>query len=146
MSGKRGRLLVCTLVMGLAGTGRSVFAAVPEQEGVDHVRTSSAVISRLIDQATERSQTFKGLVDAVDASDGIVYIEKGDCGQGLRSCFVNVTMAVVSLHGSAVTLNRWRLPFFFELPALISSNDIGDRGDYSAKNLTRTSEEHPRSE
>jgi hypothetical protein len=93
MSGRRGRLLVCTLVIGLAGTGRSVVAAAPDQEGVDHVRTSSAVIARLIEQAAERSQTFKGLVDPVNASDGIVYIEKGDCTHGVRSCFVNVTMA-----------------------------------------------------
>jgi hypothetical protein len=93
MSGRRQRFLACMLLMGLAGTRYSVFAAVPDQVGADHVRTSSEVIARLIEQATERSQTFKGLVHGVNASDGIVYIEKGECSHGVRSCFVNVTMA-----------------------------------------------------
>jgi hypothetical protein len=92
MSERRGRLLVYTLLMGLVGTRYSVSAAVPDQEGAN-VRTSSDVIARLIEQATERSQTFRGLVHAVNASDGIVYIEKGECAYGVRSCFVNVTMA-----------------------------------------------------
>jgi hypothetical protein len=89
----RGRLLVCTIVMGLAGTGRPVLGAAPDQTPTNHVRTSSAVIATLIQQATERSHTFQGLLDTIDASDGIVYIEEGDCGHGMRSCFINVTMA-----------------------------------------------------
>jgi hypothetical protein len=47
----------------------------------------------LIRQATAQSDTFRKLVDAINASDGLVFIEEGKCGNGMRSCFVNVTMA-----------------------------------------------------
>ena len=59
----------------------------------DRVRTIDPTIATLIRQATERSQTFQRLVDLINASNGIVYIEKGICGHGVRGCFVNVTMA-----------------------------------------------------
>src|SRR4029077_18116505 len=33
------------------------------------------------------------LIDTIKASDGIVLIEEGKCGRGMRACFVTVTMA-----------------------------------------------------
>lgn len=81
------------MLAGLAGPERAGFAAASDQTRGNHLRTSSAVIATLIQQASERSHTFQGLVDVIDASDGIVYVEEGICARGMRACFVNVTMA-----------------------------------------------------
>jgi hypothetical protein len=66
--------------------------------GADHaaigrVRSGNATIAALIQRAGETSKTFRGLVKAIDASDGIVYVEEGICGHGVRACFVTVTLA-----------------------------------------------------
>jgi hypothetical protein len=60
---------------------------------VPHVRSSSPAITALMRQASERSSTFHNLVAAIDASDGIVFVEAGSCGHGVRACFVNVSAA-----------------------------------------------------
>jgi hypothetical protein len=86
-------LLVALITLGLAGPGRAAFAGMPDQMPSDHLRSSSAVIATLIQQATDRSHTFRGLVDTINDSDGIVYVEEGKCSHGMRACFVNVTMA-----------------------------------------------------
>jgi hypothetical protein len=79
--------------MGIADPTQTAFAANPAQGADEHIRTPSTVVATLIEHATERSGTFKQLVQAISASDGIVYIEEGECGNGRRSCFVNVTKA-----------------------------------------------------
>jgi hypothetical protein len=56
-----------------------------------HVRSSNAALLALIHQATERSVTFRGIVETIDASDSFVFVEEGDCGHGVRACFVSVT-------------------------------------------------------
>ena len=47
-------------------------------------------IAAAIHEAAARSATFRGLLDAINASDGIVYVEEGDCG---RAGLVGVTVA-----------------------------------------------------
>jgi hypothetical protein len=56
-----------------------------------HVRSSSAAILTLIEQATERSTTFRQLIATIDAGDAIVYVQDGRCGHGVRACFHTVT-------------------------------------------------------
>ena len=58
-----------------------------------HVRSNSVVILTLIQQATERSATFRGLIETIDASDAIVYVREGQCDHGVRACFHTVTTA-----------------------------------------------------
>jgi hypothetical protein len=58
-----------------------------------HVRSSNSDLIALIDQAAERSATFRSLVDVINRSDSIVFVEEGDCGHGVRACFVSVTAA-----------------------------------------------------
>jgi len=61
---------------------------------VPRIRTSSPVIARLIHDATERSPTFHQMVDTISATDGVVYVEQGTCGHGVRACLVlTVTIA-----------------------------------------------------
>jgi hypothetical protein len=52
------------------------------------IRTDSPVLGTLIRDASERSQTFRELVTAIDASDGIVYVRVGSCGR-LRACLLH---------------------------------------------------------
>jgi hypothetical protein len=92
MTTTTGWLLVCLIA--IANSGRLAFATTSAQIPSDHhLRTDSAVIATLMQQASERSLTFQRLVDAINASDGIVYVEQGTCAQGRRACFMNVTMA-----------------------------------------------------
>lgn len=84
-------LRVSLLIAGLTGTGGATFAAASDPAYSDRVRTSNADIAALIQQANERSKTFRGLIDAIAATDGIVFIEPGTCGRGMRACFVTVT-------------------------------------------------------
>jgi hypothetical protein len=50
----------------------------------------------MIQQATERSATFRGLVEKIDASDSLVFVNEGHCGHGVRACFVSVTSSQTS--------------------------------------------------
>jgi hypothetical protein len=82
------RWTVCGLVVW------TMVAAYPSAaQDAPHVRSVDPVISRLIVRGIERSATFRELVAAVDASDGYVYVKRGDCGPGVSSCFVAVTEA-----------------------------------------------------
>jgi hypothetical protein len=70
-----------------AADAMAVNAAAP----VSHVRSSNVNLVALIEQAGQRSATFRGLLDTINASDSIVFVEEGDCGYGVRACFVTVT-------------------------------------------------------
>jgi hypothetical protein len=50
------------------------------------VRSTDAAISSLLSQAVSRSPTFRGLIRTIESTDGIVYVERGRCGHGVRSC------------------------------------------------------------
>jgi len=51
------------------------------------VRSSHPYIRAMIAEAQVRSVTFLGLVHAIEATDGVVYVEEGDCPAALRACF-----------------------------------------------------------
>ena len=58
------------------------------------VRSSHAYIRAMIDEAVERSATFRKLVQSIEATDGIVYVEQGICGHNVRACLaLHVTPA-----------------------------------------------------
>jgi hypothetical protein len=59
------------------------------------VRSTSARIVDAIAIGTERSATFRGLIDTIDATDGLVFVEEGRCGHsGVRACLLlSVTIA-----------------------------------------------------
>ena len=68
-------------------------AAVDTPTSASHVRSSKPALVALIQRAGERSATFRGLIETIDGSDSIVFVEEGDCGHGVRACFVTVTAA-----------------------------------------------------
>ena len=80
------RPLGATLVAALAvATAQTASAQEPMMA---RVRSSHSAITALISEGRERSATFRRLVQTIDDSDGIVYIEEGQCHHGVRACLV----------------------------------------------------------
>jgi hypothetical protein len=86
--------LMAGLVLAVSAGAEWPAAAEPtNSERPAGVRSSSALLGAHIELATEQSATFRGLVEAIRASDGIVYVEAGECGHYVRSCLVGVSVA-----------------------------------------------------
>jgi hypothetical protein len=93
---KRTRMAAVMAVAAILGTAQSSTAAesvapavaLPAEKA--HLRSSSPVINAAIQSAIERSATFRGLVAEINASDSWVFVNEGDCGHGVRACFVSV--------------------------------------------------------
>ena len=92
--------VVMTVVMG--GTSRAVAtessAAVaspqPLMASDARVRGASPRLVAVIIEAAAQSETFRGLVDRISATDGIVYVAEGQCGHGVQACLSStLTMA-----------------------------------------------------
>ena len=65
---------------GATSTGAQATARMPR------VRWENPLIASAIAEGIERSTTFRSLVDAIDTTDGLVYVLEGKCGQGVRAC------------------------------------------------------------
>jgi hypothetical protein len=50
------------------------------------VRSSDPAIAAVIDLAAARSATFRTLLTSIQTSNGMVYVEPGECGHGTRAC------------------------------------------------------------
>jgi hypothetical protein len=61
-------------------------AAASDEAELFRVRSTDSAISGFIELAATRSLTFRRLLALVQASDGIVYVEPGECGHGTRAC------------------------------------------------------------
>jgi hypothetical protein len=69
-------------------------AAIVEAQRLPRVRSESALITKTIAEGSKRSATFRHLVETIDSSDGLVYLEEGSCGFSVRACLLlNVTVA-----------------------------------------------------
>jgi hypothetical protein len=81
-------VLVLAMVLA-AGSAPAEEASAPTR-----VRSEHATIARLIMQATEQSATFRREIDAISATDGLVYVYAAPCGHGVWACLVHtVTLA-----------------------------------------------------
>lgn len=81
-----GRLVLGTAVMlAAAGLAGPAGAAADELSGV---RSTSPAIRELVDDAMWESPTFRGIVRAIVATDGIVYVEEGVCRHGVHACLL----------------------------------------------------------
>jgi len=47
----------------------------------------------MIAEAQVRSATFKRLIESIEATDGIVYVEEGDCRHSVRACLLPLVTA-----------------------------------------------------
>jgi hypothetical protein len=68
----------------MRGAGSGVVAQDPSP--IPRVRSSDSALAGLIAQATGGSETFRRLITGIQASNGIVYVEPGRCGHGVRAC------------------------------------------------------------
>jgi hypothetical protein len=56
-----------------------------------NIRSTDPLISGAVDEARTHSSTFRRLVEAIEATDGIVYIASGRCPViGMRGCLLHV--------------------------------------------------------
>jgi hypothetical protein len=76
----------------LTGAGNTAAEPVDDPEDLA-VRSTDVSVADLIERAARESPTFRSMMDAVRASKGIVYIQPGKCGHGVRSCLVDVVPA-----------------------------------------------------
>ena len=53
---------------------------------ISRVRSGDRTIIALIDRAAGQSLTFKKLLTTIASSDGIVYVEPGNCSRGAKAC------------------------------------------------------------
>jgi hypothetical protein len=82
-------VVVTVLGVALAEAGAAQDAPV-----LPRVRSDNARIASAIADGPERSQTFRRLIDTIDATDGLVYVDEGVCGHAVRACLVlSVTLA-----------------------------------------------------
>jgi len=81
----------CTLAMAVGGAAIVVAA---DSAAMPRVRSGHAYIRAMIEEAAQRSDTFRRLVKGIEATDGIVYVEQGACGHSVRACLsLDVTAA-----------------------------------------------------
>ena len=84
--------LATVLVVGMilvAGSASAEEASAPAR-----VRSEDATIARLIAQAIEQSATFRREIEAINGTDGLVYVHAAPCRRGVRACLVHtVTLA-----------------------------------------------------
>ena len=57
-----------------------------ETPRIPHVRSDDPLIAEAITHGTQRSAAFRTLIEAIDETDGLVYVERGECGSGVRAC------------------------------------------------------------
>ena len=82
------RWAVRMFTIGALVCARAAPSAAPTQPAA-RVRSTNAAILQLLKEGAERSTTFRSLVDAIDHSAGIVYVEFGYCAFGhLNGCLV----------------------------------------------------------
>jgi hypothetical protein len=77
-------LAVLTAGPAMRGVGSGIVAEGPSP--IPRVRSSDSTLAGLIDRATRGSETFRRLITSIQASNGIVYVEPGRCGHGVRAC------------------------------------------------------------
>ena len=53
---------------------------------IPRVRSTNSTIAALVARGSEWSATLRQVVDLIDATDGIVYVEPGRCRRSVRAC------------------------------------------------------------
>jgi len=81
-----GRPLIPVLTVVFALAGCTAGFAEDGAAAISRLRSSDPRLSGLIEVATEQSATFRTLAAAIQASNGIIYVEPGSCGHGVRAC------------------------------------------------------------
>jgi hypothetical protein len=76
-----GTLISWSVTLPVGGAGGEV-----AQKGPMNVRANASEFDRIIQIGMACSRTFTTLLDEVDRTDGLVYLDKGRCGHSVHSC------------------------------------------------------------
>jgi hypothetical protein len=91
-----GTLLISAIGLVVGCANGAATAASPiqiSQPLIPRVRSGDATITLLLHEAVDRSPTFRHIVEVINGTDGIVYIEAGTC-RHVRACLLmSVTVA-----------------------------------------------------
>jgi hypothetical protein len=82
-------LVVRVALAGVAACAIAETATAQEAAPLRRVRSDSAFITAAMARGSERSLVFRELVETIDASDGLVYIDEGVCGHGVFACLLH---------------------------------------------------------
>ena len=94
-------LILCATFLISSGTasaqapGMNRCAAEPASScpAVARLRAGDSRLAAIVTEASVRSRSFRQLAQAIDQTDGIVYVEHGRCGHGVRACLAAVSAA-----------------------------------------------------
>ena len=75
--------------------------AAHEPDAPSRVRSEHATITRLIAQATRQSTTFRREIEAINVTDGLVYVHDAPCGGGVRACLVHTVELAWAVQAAA---------------------------------------------
>jgi hypothetical protein len=105
------------LIASLCGLAQS--AAGNDDPPIARVRSTDASLAALIDRATEHSATFQRLQVSIERSHGIVYVEAGTCGHGVRACLLMWMKTVGPDRFLRITIDRLKNQSDAEVMGLI---------------------------
>jgi len=63
-----------------------------DQPGVPRVRSHTPLIVDAIARGTPASPTLRRLIDTIDTTDGMVYVDDGECGHAVRACLLPLVL------------------------------------------------------
>lgn len=86
-------VVVTVCWIGYVVSAGPAIAQISSPPSLAHVRSRSPQIAALIHRGTERSEMFRQLVETIDGSNGIVYVEDENCGHGVPACLHSVMTA-----------------------------------------------------
>jgi hypothetical protein len=84
-------LLTCNVVVGHGATPSSRLHATEQETTatrISRVRSNNPEIAALIRRASDTSTAFRRLIATIDDTDGLVYVDDGTCGHGVRACLL----------------------------------------------------------
>jgi hypothetical protein len=102
-------VIVSVLMLAFAGTRDTARAEETPAASTARVRSYNPAIVALIGQGIEQSATFRAMIETINASDGVVYVEQGRCGHGVRACLVHHVIATGSRRMLFVRLDFQKL-------------------------------------
>lgn len=62
------------------------FSSSDNARPIPRVRSTDSTIAALLARGSEWSATLRRVIDLIDATDGLVYVEPGRCGKSVRAC------------------------------------------------------------
>jgi hypothetical protein len=75
------------------GTNRCAAESASSCPAIARLRAGDSRIAAIVAEASARSSSFRQLAQAIDHTDGIVYVEHGRCWHGVRACLAAVSAA-----------------------------------------------------